>query len=261
MNYHPRELAEPEKSIRTGTPVEFGSRGKSAKIYILSISAMTATLEEIYDRLFAAYGPQHWWPGESPFEVLIGAVLVQNTSWRNVARAIDNLKQENLLQPQALYDLPLRELEELIRPAGYFRVKARRLRNLLEFLVRRYDGSLDAMFATELSSLREDLLGINGVGPETADSILLYAGALPTFVVDTYTHRVFARHGWISFDADYHTIQEHFQSGLEPNAALYNEYHALLVRVGHLHCRKTPKCEGCPLADLLPEGGPLEPDC
>ena len=221
---------------------------------------MTATLEEVYDRLFAAYGPQHWWPGETPFEVLVGAVLVQNTSWKNVAKAIDHLKQEDLLHPQALHDLPADELEQLIRPAGYFRLKARRLRNLLKLLVEGYDGSLEAMFATGLDGLREELLGVNGIGPETADSILLYAGGFPTFVVDAYTLRVFARHGWIDFDADYPTIKDHFESGLEKDAARYNEYHALLVRVGKLHCRKRPKCEGCPLSDLLPDGGPLAPD-
>ncbi len=221
---------------------------------------MTATLQEVYHRLYAAYGPQHWWPGDSPFEVLIGAVLVQNTSWKNVERAIENLKEADLLEPNALHAVPADELEELIRPAGYYRIKARRLRNLLGFLVQRYEGSLEAMFHTDLSALRSGLLSVNGVGPETADSILLYAGGLPTFVVDAYTHRVFARHGWIDFDADYHTIQEHFESGLEPDVSLYNEYHALLVRLGHRHCRKTPKCDGCPLADLLPDGGPLEAD-
>jgi len=221
---------------------------------------MTGTLKEVYDRLFAAYGPQHWWPGDTPLEVMIGAVLVQNTSWQNVEKAIDNLKQHDLLEPHALYRLPPEELEPLIRPAGYFRVKARRLRNLLAFLVEHHDGSLEAMFHSDRADLREALLGINGIGPETADSILLYAGGLPTFVVDAYTHRVFARHGWIEVDADYHAIQDHFQSGLPQDVALYNEYHALLVRVGKLHCRKTPKCDGCPLAELLPDGGPLEPD-
>ena len=221
---------------------------------------MTSTLEEVYDRLFAAYGPQNWWPGESPLEVLIGAVLVQNTSWPNVATAIERLREADLLDSRALYALPAAELERLIRPAGYFRLKARRLRNLLQLLVGRYDGSLEAMFATGVETLRQELLNVNGIGPETADSILLYAGGLPTFVVDTYTYRVFARHGWIDFDADYHAIKEHFESGLDRDAGLYNEYHALLVRLGKLHCRKTPRCDGCPLADLLPDGGPLEPD-
>ena len=221
---------------------------------------MTVTLQEVYDRLLDAFGRQGWWPGESPFEVMVGAVLVQNTAWKNVEKAIGNLKELDLLDPPALYEVPVDELEELIRPAGYFRLKARRLRNLLELVVTRYDGSLEAMFSTGLSTLREELLGVNGVGPETADSILLYAGELPVFVVDTYTHRVLARHGWIGFEADYHEIQDHFQSTLAQDVSLYNEYHALLVRVGHHHCRKTPKCDTCPLAELLPAGRPLEPD-
>lgn len=221
---------------------------------------MTATLKQVYDRLLAAFGPQHWWPAQSPFEVLIGAVLVQNTSWKNVEKAIHNLSKQDLLEPHSLYHVPVEELEEWLRPAGYYRVKARRLRNLLALLVEQYHGSLEAMFRTDLETLRRQLLGINGIGPETADSILLYAGGLPVFVVDTYTHRVLARHGWVGFDADYYQLQEHFQSSLPPQVALYNEYHALLVRLGHVHCRKTPKCDGCPLADLLPDGGPLEPD-
>jgi endonuclease-3 related protein len=218
-------------------------------------------LIEIYRRLFDAFGPQHWWPGETPFEVTIGAVLTQNTSWRNVERAIANLREADVLEPKALYDLPVEELEELLRPAGYFRIKARRLRSLLEFLVERYDGSLDAMFAVGLPDLREQLLDVHGIGPETADSILLYAGGLPTFVVDAYTHRVFSRHGWIDFDADYHQIQEYAESELPQKVPLYNEYHALLVRLGKDYCRKTkPKCEACPLRGLLPKGGPLEPE-
>lgn len=222
---------------------------------------MTITLREVYDRLFDAFGPQHWWPGRSPFEVIVGAVLVQNTNWQNVERAIDNLRQADLLQPHALYDVPLEELERLIRPAGYYRIKARRLRSLLEFLVDRYDGSLPGMFSTDLPELRARLVALHGIGPETADSILLYAGQLPVFVVDTYTHRVFARHGWIGFDADYHTVQEFFESRLPEDVSLYNEYHALLVRLGKVYCRrKDPKCIACPLADALPDGGPLEPD-
>jgi len=221
---------------------------------------MTATLQEVYDRLLAAFGPQHWWPGESPFEVMVGAVLVQNTAWKNVEKAINTLKDEDLLEPHALYRVPVEELEEWIRPAGYYRIKARRLRNLLQFLITRYHGSLEAMFRNDVPTLREELLSVNGIGPETADSILLYAGGLPTFVIDTYTHRVLARHGWIGFDADYYELQDHFDSALPKDAALYNEYHALLVRLGHTHCRKRPKCDGCPLIELLPEGGPLEPD-
>jgi endonuclease-3 related protein len=213
-----------------------------------------------YERLYAAFGPQHWWPGESPFEVMVGAILVQNTSWRNVERAIVNLHDAGVMDPHALYALPAEELAQLIRPAGYFQVKARRLRNLLKFLVESYGGSLETMFATELDTLRGQLLGVHGIGPETADAILLYAGGLSTFVVDTYTHRVFARHGWISYDADYHEIKDYCESGLPADAALYNEYHALLVRVGKEYCRRTlPNCQACPLACLLPESGVVVP--
>ena len=218
-------------------------------------------LDEVYRRLFDAFGRQHWWPGESPFEVMVGAVLTQNTNWQNVERAIRNLRDADLLEPHALHDVPVEELEELIRPAGYFRVKARRLKSLLDFLVERFDGSLDAMFQTELTELRQQLLEVHGIGPETADSILLYAGGLPSFVVDAYTHRIFARHGWIGFDADYHQIQDYVQSSLPQDVPLFNEFHALLVRLGKDYCRKTgPKCADCPLREMLPVGGPLEPE-
>jgi endonuclease-3 related protein len=213
-----------------------------------------------YERLYSAFGPQHWWPGESPFEIIVGAVLVQNTAWRNVERAIQNLSDAAVMNPHALYGLPVEELAELIRPAGYFQVKARRLRNLLEFIVHHYGGSLKAMFASDLITLREQLLAIHGIGPETADAILLYAGNFPTFVVDTYTHRVLARHGWIGYDSTYHEIKDYCESSLPADAALYNEYHALLVRVGKEHCRRAaPRCEGCPLAELLPLSGVCQP--
>lgn len=221
---------------------------------------MSANLHEVYERLFRAYGPQSWWPAESPFEVMVGAVLVQNTSWSNVKKAINNLKQADLLNPHALNRVSIEELEELVRPAGYYRIKARRLRHLVQFLVDRYDGSLETMFSTGLPELREQLLGVHGIGPETADSILLYAAGLPTFVVDTYAHRVLARHGWIGFDADYDQIREYFLGELPQDPKLFNEFHALLVNVGKEHCRKRPECRACPLADLLPQGGPLEPE-
>ena len=225
------------------------------------MEGMSQILHEIYRRLFDALGPQHWWPGDTQFEVVVGAVLVQNTSWQNVRRAIDNLRQADLLEPHALFAVPEEELQELIRPAGYFRVKAKRLRSLLKFFVERYGGSFEAMSRTDLPTLREELLAVHGVGAETADSILLYALGLPVFVVDAYTQRIFARHGWIGFDADYRRIQEHFEDGLPADAAMYNEYHALLVRVGKDYCRKArPRCEGCPLRELLPRGGPLEQD-
>ena len=216
---------------------------------------------DVYKRLLDAFGPQHWWPAQSPFEVMVGAVLVQNTSWNNVIKAIENLRQADLLEPHALAAVAAEELEELIRPAGYFRIKARRLHNLIAFLVDRYDGSMEAMFQTDPAALREALLAVNGIGPETADSILLYAGNLPRFVVDTYTHRVLSRHGWIAFDADYHQLQQFFEDRLPGDAALFNEFHALLVRLGKDYCRKqSPRCAECPLRELLPEGGALEPE-
>jgi endonuclease III related protein len=217
-------------------------------------------LSKVYQRLSKTFGPQHWWPAESPFEVIVGAILTQNTSWRNVEKAIENLREADLLDPHTLYAVPVGELEELIQPAGYFRVKAKRLRSLLEFLIERFDGSLDAMFAVGLPDLRRELLEVHGIGPETADSILLYAGGLPTFVVDAYTHRIFARHGWIDFDADYERIQDYAQSELPQDVAIYNEFHAILVRIGKDFCRKSsPKCQECPLCELLPPNGPLEP--
>jgi endonuclease-3 related protein len=210
--------------------------------------------------LLSAFGPQHWWPGDSPVEIMVGTVLVQNTAWRNVERAIENLRAAGVMEPHALYALPPAELAELIRPAGYYQVKAKRLRNLLKFIVEEFDGSLDAMFATSYSTLRERLLSISGIGPETADAILLYAGGLPTFVVDTYTHRVLARHGWIGYEADYDEIKDCFETVLPADAPLFNEFHALLVRVGKDHCKRTaPRCEACPLLEFLPPGGIVEP--
>lgn len=217
-------------------------------------------LLQAYNHLLTAFGPQHWWPGESPFEIIVGAVLVQNTAWRNVERAIDNLRNTGAMNPQTLYALPSDELAELIRPAGYYQVKTRRLRNLLKFIVDEFDGSLERMFETNLFTLREQLLSIHGIGPETADAILLYAGGLPTFVVDTYTHRILARHNWIDYDADYHQIKDVFESALPAEASLYNEYHALLVRVGKDYCRRSAaKCDACPLADMLPHEGVATP--
>lgn len=219
---------------------------------------MSGILKEVYNRLFDAFGPQNWWPGETAFEMMVGAVLVQNTSWQNVERAIDNLREAELLDPHALYAVSDEELQELIRPAGYFRVKSKRLRSLLAFLVERYDGSIEAMFATSLSQLREELLGINGVGPETADSILLYAGGQPTFVVDAYTSRVLVRHGWIDLESDYHRTQEFFHDQLPADAPMYNEFHALFVHLGKHFCKKSkPLCDACPLKEMLPRGGPI----
>lgn len=210
-------------------------------------------LRAMYRALFKAYGPQEWWPGDSPFEVIVGAVLTQNTAWVNVEKAIANLKHERLLTPLRLSDVPPRKLASLIRPSGYYRVKAKRLKHVLAFILTEHSGSLPKMFAADAESLRSKLLAINGVGPETADSILLYAGEKPCFVVDSYTKRIFSRHGLIAPDAVYHTIQRLFTDNLPKKARLYNEYHALIVRVGKEHCKKTkPLCTECPLKSFLP---------
>ena len=211
---------------------------------------------EVFDRLLQHYGPQDWWPGESSLEIIVGAILTQNTAWKNVERAIENLRSANVLTVQAMRNLDHEELAELIRPAGYFNVKARRLRNFLEFLEEQYGSSLSDMFSTGLTQLRIELLGVNGIGPETADSILLDAGQLPSFVVDAYTGRVLKRHGWIHEDADYEAMKSLFERQLPRETALFNEFHALIVRLGKEHCQTRPQCDACPLADLLPLDGP-----
>jgi endonuclease-3 related protein len=209
-------------------------------------------LLEIYRRLLAFFGPQHWWPGESPFEVAVGAILTQNTSWTNVAKAVANLKAAGCLDPHKLHEIDSEQLEMLIRPAGYFRVKAKRLRNFIDWLCENYDGDLRNLESVKTPRLREELLAISGIGPETADSILLYALNRPVFVVDTYTARVMVRHGLIAAEGlDYHQLQDLFMSNLEPDVALYNEFHALLVMTGKDYCKPTPRCGACPL-DRLP---------
>ena len=209
-----------------------------------------AVLHEIYQRLLAHFGPQHWWPGDSPFEIMAGAVLTQNTSWSNVAKALAHLKAAGKLSPAALAAVPLAELAELIRPAGYHNLKAARLKNLLALIEEQ--GGVEALLAQPTTTLRQLLLGVKGIGPETADSIVLYAAGRPVFVVDTYTHRIFSRHALISEDCDYFQLQELFMAQLEEDVALFNEYHALIVQTGKNFCRKsTPNCAGCPLAELL----------
>lgn len=214
--------------------------------------------QEVHATLLDKLGPQQWWPADSPFEVMVGAMLVQNTAWRNVERAIDNLRDAALLDPHRLAAVGDAQLEELIRPAGYYRIKAKRLRNLVRFFVDRYDGAIEAMREAPADLLREELLAVNGVGPETADSILNYALDKPTLVVDAYTHRIWTRHGWIDADVDYHALQEEVARGLPAEAATYNELHALIVNVGHHWCKRTPKCDECPLRELLPAGGVVE---
>jgi endonuclease-3 related protein len=205
-------------------------------------------LQTIYTRMYEQLGSQHWWPGETPFEVMVGAILTQNTSWKNVERAIENLKGVGLLSLEALSALPPGLLAEYIRPAGYYNIKAVRLQNLLTFINVEHGGDLQAFLGQPLPTLREQLLSVKGVGPETADSILLYAANLPIFVVDTYTHRILSRHQLIDEDFGYLEIQELFMDTLACDTQLYNEYHALLVRVGNVYCKKkNPNCAACPL--------------
>ncbi|WP_417910841.1 endonuclease III domain-containing protein [Candidatus Electronema sp. PJ] len=203
-------------------------------------------LREIYNRLLAHFGPQGWWPGDSPFEVMLGAVLTQNTSWQNVEKAIANLKNEGLLSVEALSLLPVEKLAEIIRPAGYHNLKAQRLKNLIALI--EDQGGVAALLNQPTAVLRELLLSVKGIGPETADSIVLYAAGRSIFVIDAYTHRILCRHGLVAEDCDYFQMQELFMDNLAEDAALFNEYHALLVRLGKEFCRKSqPKCECCPL--------------
>jgi len=212
---------------------------------------ISSKVYEIYEMLLDHFGPQGWWPGDTPFEIMVGAVLTQNTNWGNVSRAIDNLKKENLLSFEKLHDLPVEVLAEKIKPAGYFNLKAARLKNLLDFIAQEYNGSLEEMFTMDMHTLREEILTVKGIGPETADSILLYAGSKPVFVVDTYTHRIFSRHNIIAAEEGYYEIQEYFAMSLPGDVALFNEYHALIVRLGKEFCKKSkPLCSQCPLGEL-----------
>jgi len=210
-------------------------------------SLLGQKLMEIFNLLYDAFGPRHWWPGDSPFEVIVGAILTQNTTWKNVEKAINNLKRANLLEPKALYRLPYEILVDLIHPVGFFNIKAKRLKAFLNFLFEEFQGNLEEMFSLEMEGLRKKLLSIPGIGPETADSILLYAGGKPSFVVDAYTRRILSRHGLIHEEASYEEIRELFMDHLPSNVGLFNEYHALLVELGKRFCKTKPHCKGCPL--------------
>ncbi len=224
------------------------------KTRVLEIETMSINkqiLLELYDRLFEAFGPRRWWPAESRFEVIVGAILTQNTAWRNVEKSIAQLKAKNVLSPESIYNMPVKELAALIRPAGYYNIKAERLKSFMRFLYNGYGGNLNRLLGTEMASLRKELLTVKGVGPETADSIILYAAEQPSFVVDTYTNRILYRHHLIPDDASYDIIRDFFMDRLPQNTALYNEYHALLVYTGKTFCSKTkPKCLQCPLQGL-----------
>ena len=210
----------------------------------------------LFDALYRRWGPQRWWPAQTPFETIVGAILTQNAAWTNVERAIARLRAADRLTPDGLRAAAPAELAEWIRPAGYFNVKARRLGAFLERLFADYGGSLDRLFALPTGVLRDKLLSIHGIGPETADSILLYAAGRPVFVVDAYTRRALVRHGWVAPNASYDELARFFTDRLPRDTALYNEYHALMVRLGKETCRTRPCCRDCPWRTWLPAGGP-----
>jgi endonuclease III related protein len=212
-------------------------------------------LDEYFNSLFTAWGPQHWWPARTPFEVIVGAILTQNTAWTNVERAITNLREAGLLTPEAIRKVSLRRLERIVRSSGYFRQKARKLKAFCEFLRSEHRGSLRKMFETPTIVLREQLLGVFGIGPETADSILLYAGEHAVFVVDAYTKRILTRHGWANEKTKYDDIRWMFERESPGNVKRFNEFHALIVHTGKHYCRtQKPLCEECPLGRYLEEG-------
>lgn len=217
---------------------------------------MKRALRDIYARMARHYGPTRWWPGDTPFEVAIGAILTQNTAWSNVEKAIARLKAARLLAPEAILDAKEEDLQEAIRPSGFFRQKSERVRRFSNHLVTRYGGSMGRMARRPLAELRQELLALNGIGPETADDILLYACGKPVFVVDAYTRRIFSRHGLAPEDVKYHDLQAFFHRNIEADLHTYKEYHGLIVWTGKDFCRTKPKCEGCPLAPLLKGANP-----
>src|SRR6202167_4792432 len=215
-------------------------------------------LMRYYEAMSGALGPMRWWPARTPFEVIVGAILTQSTAWGNVERAIANLRSARLLTPAAILRVRTARLAALVRPSGYFRQKAKKLKAFVRFLETGYRGSLKRMFLTPTSELREKLLSVHGIGPETADSILLYAGNHPVFVVDAYTHRIFGRHGITSGKPDYEAVRARFEAALPRFPQFLNEFHALIVNTGKNWCRKgVPRCQECPLRSLLPATSPL----
>jgi endonuclease-3 related protein len=209
----------------------------------------------IYDRLRDAYGHAGWWPAKTPFEVCLGAILTQNTAWTNVERALSALRSRRLLSHRALRGLPPSRIAPLIRSSGTYRLKARRVAAFVRFLEREYGGRVAAMAGEEAAPLRQKLLAVDGIGPETADSIALYAAGLPLFVVDAYTRRIFSRLGLVSGSESYDRIQRFFMDCLPRDAALFNDYHAQIVRLGKEACRARPLCGRCPLERLCPKRG------
>lgn len=212
--------------------------------------SLNRQLTEIYRLLLARYGPQHWWPGDTPFEVIVGAILTQSAAWANVEKAISNLKRAGAMTPASLRRLPLDKLAKLIYPSGYYNAKALKLKSFVERLEEAHEDSLERLFSLDIHQLRSELLNIHGIGPETADSIILYAAYKPIFVIDAYTRRILTRLGFNPSSDNYSAFQEIFMDNLPADEKLFNEYHALLVRHGKEVCRKTPLCDNCCLRQL-----------
>jgi len=202
---------------------------------------------KMFNLMLTQFGPQHWWPGETEFEMMVGAILTQNTNWKNVEKAVNNLKDKGILNVKNLHAIPLPLLAYEIRPAGYYNIKAGRLKNLIKFIYERYAGDISTLLSEDTGTLREGLLAIKGVGPETADSILLYAAKRPVFVIDAYTYRILNRHGIVDDQITYYELQGLFTDNLPEDAGLFNEFHALIVRTGKEFCRGKPLCDSCPL--------------
>lgn len=219
--------------------------------------AAARTLRDYYARLTAHHGPTGWWPGDTPFEIALGAILTQNTAWTNVEKAIVNLKRARLMSPRAILAAEVPALEAALRPSGYFRQKARRVRLFCHHLVDHYGGSMARMARRPLPDLRQELLALHGIGPETADDILLYACGHPVFVVDAYTRRIFSRHGLVPHDIKYETLRAFFEQNLEADVHTFKEYHATIVWTAKDFCRTRPNCDGCPLQPTLKPGQPL----
>ncbi|MCL6589750.1 MAG: endonuclease III domain-containing protein [Firmicutes bacterium] len=206
-------------------------------------------LLQIYAKLFDHFGPQYWWPAKTRFEVMVGAVLTQAVAWRNVVKAVTNLEKAGLLSPLGLYHADPLLLMEYLKPTRYYKMKLKKLQAMVNFIVDEYQGDLDLMFKEELPELRKKLLGVYGLGPETVDSILLYAGSYPVFVVDEYTRRIFSRLGLVAGKISYEKLRQFFEKNLPESVELYNEFHALIVALGNQTCSITPKCLACPLRD------------
>jgi len=245
------------KGSRKGRP-RTPPEGQTAVTQKARLVAPPGELMRYYEAMSRALGPMHWWPAQTAFEVIVGAILTQSTAWANVERAIANLRSARLLNPSAMLVVRSQRLAEMVRPSGYFRQKAKKLKAFVRFLQAEYGGSLKRMFQSPTLELREKLLAVHGIGPETADSILLYAGNHPIFVVDAYTHRILERHRITSGKPDYEGVRSFIEDALPRSAELYNEFHALIVNTGKNWCRKkAPRCEGCPLRPLLPADSPL----